>query len=107
MHFTSTHLAVVSDEGTYRLYDLSNPQQYTQHTLGSEASEMGLVSAKGYDEGFVVLTGGLQFLEVAGWKGGRVTPLAGSSTLLLRISLIFRSDRSTYIMGHHPTRPVL
>lgn len=78
MHFTPAHLLVVSDEGTYRLYDISNPQQYTQHTLGSDATEMGLLSAKGYDEGFVVLTGGLQFLEVAGWKGGRVTSLTAS-----------------------------
>lgn len=78
MHFTSSHLAVVSDEGLYRLYDLSNPQQYTQHTLGSEAIEMGLLSAKGYEDGFIVLTGGLQFMEVAGWKGGRVTPLVPS-----------------------------
>jgi hypothetical protein len=39
---------------------------------------MGIVSAKGYDEGFVVLTGGLQFLEVRGWKGGRVAAMAAS-----------------------------
>jgi hypothetical protein len=78
MHFTPTHLVVLSDEGVYRLYDLSNPQSYTQHTLGSEAGELGVVSAKAYDEGFVVLTGGLQFLEVRGWKGGRVSPLAAS-----------------------------
>lgn len=78
MHFTHTHFVVLSDEGVYRLYDLSNPQTYTQHTLGSEAGELGVVSAKAYDEGFVVLTGGLQFLEVRGWKGGRVSPLAAS-----------------------------
>lgn len=78
IHFTPTHLLVVSDEGTYRLYDLSNPAVYTQHTLGAEVSEMGIVSAKGYDDGFVVLTGGLQFLEVRGWRGGRVGALAAS-----------------------------
>lgn len=83
MHFTTSHLVVVSDEGTYRLYDLSNPQQYTQHTLGSEVNEMGILSAKGYDDGFVVLTGGLQFMEVAGWKGGRVTPLIASGMSML------------------------
>lgn len=81
MHFTTTHLLVVSDEGIYRLYDLSSAQQYTQHTLGSEATEMGLISAKGYDDGFVALTGGLQFLEVRGWKGGRVAQLAASGML--------------------------
>jgi len=34
-------------------------------------SELGLVSAKAHDDGFVVLTGGLGFMEVRGWKGGR------------------------------------
>ena len=69
---------VVSDEGLYRLYDLSNPASYTQHSLGAEVTEMGVVSAKGYDDGFVVLTGGLQFMEVKGWKGGRVGAMASS-----------------------------
>jgi hypothetical protein len=39
---------------------------------------MGIVNAKGYDDGFVVLTGGLQFMEVRGWKGGRVGAMAPS-----------------------------
>lgn len=76
MHLTLSHLFVLSDEGVYRLYDLSNPQTYTQHTLGSEVSDAGLVSAKAHDDGFVVLTGNLQFLEVRGWGGGRAVPLA-------------------------------
>ena len=62
----------------YRLYDLSNPAAYTQHTLGAEVQEMGIVNAKGYEDGFVVLTGGLQFLEVRGWRGGRVGAMAAS-----------------------------
>jgi len=37
-----------------------------------------VVSGKGYDDGFVVLTGGLQFMEVRGWKGGRVGAMAPS-----------------------------
>lgn len=85
MHFTSTHLVVLSDEGIYRLYDLSNPQSYTQHSLGSEATEMGVVSAKAYNDGFVALTGGLQFLEVKGWKG-RVSPLSTSGQFYTRLS---------------------
>ena len=86
MHFTPTHLLVLSDEGTYRLYDMSNPQEFSQYTLGTEVSELGIVSAKGYDDGFVVLTGGLQFLEVRGWKGGRVGALApaGKSIVYLQ-----------------------
>jgi hypothetical protein len=78
IHFTQAHLLVLSDEGVYRLYDLSNPQSYQQYTLGTEVSELGLVSAKGYDDGFVVLTGGLQFLEIRGWKGGRAGGFASS-----------------------------
>ena len=80
IHFTPTHLLVVSDEGLYRLYDLSNPASYTQYSLGSEVTELGVVSGKGYDDGFVVLTGGLQFMEVRGWKGGRVGAMASSGT---------------------------
>ncbi|KAK4687137.1 vacuolar protein sorting-associated protein 16, partial [Tremellales sp. Uapishka_1] len=78
LHFTTTDLLVLSDEGTYRLYSLSNPLQYSQYTLGAEVAELGLVSAKAHDDGFVVLTGGLQYLEVRGWNGGRVGALAGS-----------------------------
>jgi hypothetical protein len=91
MHFTASHLMVLSDEGTYRLYDLSNPSQYAQYTLGADVADLGVISAKAHNDGFVVLTGGLQFLEVRGWKGGRVSALAAagrSSRLPLRASLI-------------------
>lgn len=79
MHFTTTHLLVLADDGSYRLYDLSDPSHYTQHTLGSEVSDLGIVSARAYSDGFVVLTGGLQFLEIKGWKGSRSIPLAASA----------------------------
>jgi len=46
---------------------------------------MGIVTAKGYDDGFVVLTGGLQFMEVKGWKGGRVGAMAASGKLLYAV----------------------
>jgi len=85
IHFSPTHLLVVSDEGLYRLYDLSNPASHTQHSLGSEVTELGVVSGKGYDDGFVVLTGGLQFMEVRGWKGGRVGAMAPSGTSFLNL----------------------
>ncbi len=81
MHLTPTHLMVLSDEGVYRMYDLSNPSSYGQYTLGQEVFQLGIISAQAYDEGFVVLTGGLQFLEVKGWKGGRALPLAASGEL--------------------------
>jgi hypothetical protein len=50
-------------------------------------TELGVVSGKGYDDGFVVLTGGLQFMEVRGWKGGRVGAMApsGTSSSVLRM----------------------
>ncbi|ORY21590.1 Vps16, C-terminal region-domain-containing protein [Naematelia encephala] len=78
LHFTSEGLLVLSDEGTYRLYDLSDPRSFNQYTFGSEVNEQGLVSAKGYEDGLVVLTGSLQFMEVRGWKGGRASPMASS-----------------------------
>lgn len=74
---TATSLLVVADDGTYRLYDISNGT-HSQYSLGSEVNELGVVTAKGYNDGFVVLTGGLQFLEVRGWKGGRVSAFAQS-----------------------------
>jgi hypothetical protein len=84
IHFTPAHLLVVSDEGLYRLYDLSNPTSYSQHSLGAEVQEMGIVNAKGYDDGFVVLTGGLQFMEVR----GRVGAMAPSGMLLKALGYI-------------------
>lgn len=77
MHFTSTHLVVVSDEGTYRLYDLSSGD-YTQHTLGTDVADLGIVSAKAWEDGIVALTGNLQFVESRGWKGARITNFADS-----------------------------
>ena len=78
LHLTLTRLIALSDEGTYRVYDLSNPQSFSQYTLGGEAGEMGIVSARAYDDGFVVLTGALQVLEVKGWTGSRPMSLASS-----------------------------
>ncbi|RXK39934.1 vacuolar protein sorting-associated protein [Tremella mesenterica] len=78
LHITPFHLLVLADDGTYRLYPLSFPSCFSQHTLGTEVSELGIVSAKAHDDGFVVLTGGLEFLEVRGWNAGRVGALAPS-----------------------------
>ncbi|KAK8870008.1 hypothetical protein IAR55_000578 [Kwoniella newhampshirensis] len=78
LHFTSQYLIVLSDEGVYRVYDLSNPTGYRQYTLGSEVSEVGVVEATGWEEGLVVLTGSLGWFEVRGWNGGRPTPLSPS-----------------------------
>lgn len=67
---------MLSDEGTYRLYDLSSPGDYSQFTLGPDVADLGVVSARAWEDGLVVLTGGLQFVEARGWKGGKVAPLA-------------------------------
>ena len=77
LHFTPTGLLVLNDEGTYRIYDISNGT-HQQYSLGNEVNDLCIVSAKGYDDGFIVLTGGLQFLEVRGWKGGRGGAMAPS-----------------------------
>lgn len=82
-------LVVLTQDGTYRLYTLSTgatPPAYTQHSLGAEAQEAGVLEAKIYEEGMVVLLGSLSFVEVKGWQrtvetggtGGKVTPLASA-----------------------------
>lgn len=78
LHITASNLVVLSDEGTYRVYDLSTPGEYSQYSLGSEVAELGIVSARAWDDGLVVLTGGLQFVESRGWTGAKVTPLVPS-----------------------------
>ncbi|WVF72368.1 hypothetical protein IAT40_007183 [Kwoniella sp. CBS 6097] len=77
IHLTTTSLIVLTDEGVYRVYDLSNTSSYRQYSLANEA-ESGVVEAKAWEEGMVVLTGNLGWLEVRGWNGGRAIPLAAS-----------------------------
>ena len=46
-------LVVLTQDGTYRLYALSTgatPPSYTQHTLGPEAQEAGVIEAKIHEE---------------------------------------------------------
>lgn len=77
MAWTSTEkLLVLADDGLYRLYDLQG--EHEQFSLGAEASEAGVLSAKIYDGGMVVLTGALNFIELKGWEDGRISPLAAS-----------------------------
>jgi hypothetical protein len=70
-------LAVINEEGVYRLYDLQG--EYAQYSLGNEASELGIIDAKIHDGGLVAMTGSLTFLEVKGWEGGRPLALANPS----------------------------
>lgn len=82
-------LVVLTQDGTYRLYALSTgatPPSYTQHTLGPEAQEAGVIEAKIHEEGMVALLASLVFVEVKGWQktseegstGGKVTLLASA-----------------------------
>jgi len=65
---------VLNEEGTYRLYDLQG--DYQQYSLGSEASELGVIDAKIHENGMVAMTSSLSLLEVKGWSGGRPLVLA-------------------------------
>ncbi|KAF9051351.1 vacuolar protein sorting 16 isoform 1 [Panaeolus papilionaceus] len=67
-------LVVLNEEGVYRIYDLQG--DYKQYSLGSEASEVGVIDVKIHDNGLVALTSGLTLLEVKGWEGGRPMTLA-------------------------------
>ncbi|TEB34385.1 vacuolar assembling/sorting protein VPS16 [Coprinellus micaceus] len=67
-------LIVLNEEGVYRLYDLQG--EYQQHSLGTEAAEMGIIDAKMYGNGLVALTSSLTLLEVKGWEGARPLTLA-------------------------------
>ncbi|KIY70700.1 vacuolar assembling/sorting protein VPS16 [Cylindrobasidium torrendii FP15055 ss-10] len=72
-------LVVINEEGTYRIYDLQG--DYQQYSLGSEASESGVIDARIHDTGLVALTGGLSLLEVKGWEGARTMTLASAAGL--------------------------
>lgn len=68
------HLVVLNEEGVYRVYDLQG--DYSQHSLGSEAQEAGVVEAVIYETGLVALTGNLALIEIKDWEGGRPISLA-------------------------------
>lgn len=67
-------LVVLNEEGVYRLYDLQG--DYCQHSLGTEASELGIIDARIYGNGLVAMTSALTLLEVKGWEGARPLTLA-------------------------------
>lgn len=94
LHFTSKNLIVLSDEGLYRVYDLSNSGEYKQHTLGNDVAEMGLVDAQAWEDGMIVLTGGLEYLQVSGWSGGRAIRLSPSGKYGEVLAAYFLTKRS-------------
>lgn len=58
----------------YRLYDLQG--EYQQFSLGSEASEVGIIDAKIYEQGMVAMTSHVTLMEVKGWAGSKPLVLA-------------------------------
>lgn len=56
------------------MYDLQG--DYQQYSLGSDASEMGIIDARIHESGLVALTGSLTLLEVKGWDGAKPLTLA-------------------------------
>ena len=54
-------LVVVNEEGIYRLYDLQG--DYVQFSLGSEATEVGIIDAKIHENGLVAMPNNLSYLE--------------------------------------------
>lgn len=68
---------MLNEEGVYRLYDLQG--DYEQHSLGTEAAELGVIDARIHDNGLIALTNALTLLEVKGWEGNRPLVLANPS----------------------------
>ncbi|QRV75846.1 vacuolar protein sorting-associated protein 16 [Ceratobasidium sp. AG-Ba] len=67
-------LVALNDEGTYRIYDLAGT--YTQHSLGTDAADIGILDARIHEHGLVALTNQLSFLEVKQWTGSKPLALA-------------------------------
>ena len=84
-------MAVLNEEGVYRLYDLQG--DYQQYSLGTEAAELGVIDARIHDNGLVAMTSSLTLLEVKGWEGGRPLALANPSMPPLKFETYHFSDK--------------
>ncbi|ELU41202.1 vacuolar assembling/sorting protein VPS16 [Rhizoctonia solani AG-1 IA] len=67
-------LVTLNEEGTYRIHELSGA--YTQHSLGTDAADIGIMDARIHEHGLVALTNQLTFLEVKEWSGTKPLALA-------------------------------
>ncbi|GAA5928869.1 tethering complex subunit VPS16 [Sporobolomyces koalae] len=78
-------LVILTHDGTYRLYPLTPTStglesSYTQHSLGQDAIDVGgVLQAKIYEDGMVVLLANLQFVEVRGWAKVSTTAEQGTA----------------------------
>ncbi|KAM0787833.1 hypothetical protein ACM66B_003887 [Microbotryomycetes sp. NB124-2] len=65
------NLAVLTQDGSYRIYSLavgsSTSPSFSQHSLGLDAQEAGVLDAQIYEHGMVVLLNNLTFIEVRCW----------------------------------------
>ena len=61
------------------MYDLQG--EYHQFSLGSDASETGVIDARIHEYGMVVFTGSLSLLEVKGFTGTKPLILANPGEL--------------------------
>ena len=66
-------------EGSYHVCDLQG--EYRQFSLGSDASETGVIDARIHETGMVVLTGSLSLLEVKDFTGAKPLVLANAGKL--------------------------
>ncbi|KAH7345376.1 vacuolar assembling/sorting protein VPS16 [Rhizoctonia solani] len=73
-------LVALNEEGTYRIHDLSGT--YAQHSLGTDAADIGILDARIHEHGLVALTNQLTFLEVRSWSGTKPVALALPDPLL-------------------------
>ena len=83
---------MLNDEGTYRIYDLQG--EFQQYSLGAEASETGVLDARIYENGLMAFTGGLNFIEVRGWEGGKTVLLASAGDVT---SQVLRTCKLTFL----------
>ena len=67
----------------YRIYDLQG--EYQQHSLGTEAAELGIIDARIHGSGLVALTSTLMLLEVKNWDGGKPLTLANPGKCQTRL----------------------
>ncbi|WWC69699.1 uncharacterized protein I206_103642 [Kwoniella pini CBS 10737] len=93
IHFTINNLIIILKSGLYRIYDLSNLSFYKQfsslggllnNTNNNNEEEDGIINileVKAYEEGMVILTSNLEFLEIRGWNGSRAIPLISSGLI--------------------------
>ena len=91
------HLVVLNEEGVYRIYDIQG--DYTQHSLGADAQEAGVVDAVIYETGLVAFTGQLALIEIKSWEGARPMTLASPGMYSLMHRILISGSAMRLIMS--------